>query len=211
MARVFERLLVATRNRGKVAEFRSMLAGAGVEVADLNGVADMFEPEETGRTFLANACLKASAYARHFSTWTVADDSGLAVDALGGQPGVFSARFAQMHAAGGGDAANNAYLLKRLEAVPGDQRTARFICSLALADPAGNIILTTRGTVEGRVLDGPRGENGFGYDPLFLVPELGKTTAELSAEEKHAISHRGLAMQRMSRLMKATGLADVGG
>lgn len=201
MAVPFKSLLIATRNRGKVREFREMFAGAGVNVRDLAEVEDDFEPEETGRTFLANACLKASAYARRLGSWTLADDSGLCVDALGGAPGVFSARFAAMNGAGEGDAANNGWLLKRLEKVPEADRTARFVCSLAVADEAGRIVLTTRGTIEGRILHAPRGENGFGYDPLFLVPELGKTTAQLPPEEKHDISHRGRAMRRLSRLL----------
>lgn len=204
----FSTLLVATRNRGKVKDFREMFTAAGVTVTDLNDAADEFEPAETGRTFLANACLKASAYARHFNAWTLADDSGLCVDALGGAPGVYSARFAAMNAAGEGDAANNAWLLKRLADVEDARRTARFVCHLAVADEAGRIVLTARGTIEGRILHSPRGENGFGYDPLFLVPGLEKTTAELAPEEKHEISHRGRAMRRLRELMERMSQAS---
>ena len=194
-------LLVATRNRGKVAELRHMLAGAGVAVRGLDDFADDFEPAETGRTFRANACLKATAYARRHAAWALADDSGLVVDALAGRPGVHSARFAELEAAGSGDAANNALLLRLLDRVPDERRTARFVCVLALADPGGRIVLTAEGNVEGRVLREPRGTNGFGYDPLFLVPSLGRTTAEMPPAEKHAISHRGVALRRLMTLM----------
>jgi XTP/dITP diphosphohydrolase len=128
------------------------------------------------------------------------------VDALGGSPGVHSARWAEINKAGKGDADNNALLLKQLDAVPDDRRTGRFVCVLALADPAGKILLTARDTVEGRVVRAPRGSNGFGYDPLFLIDELGKTTAELAPEEKHAISHRGKALRHLRMLMTQLGL-----
>jgi XTP/dITP diphosphohydrolase len=157
--------------------------------------------EETGHTFRANACLKASHYARLFNTYAVADDSGLEVDALDGSPGVHSARWAELNQAGKGDAANNALLLRQLENVPDEQRGARFVCVLALADPQGRILITARDTVEGRVLRAPRGSNGFGYDPLFSIDEMGKTTAELAPDEKHAISHRGKALRHLRGLM----------
>ena len=185
-----------------------MLGGASgsFEWSDLSRHADAIPVEETGRTFLANACLKAAGYARQFETWALADDSGLEVDALGGAPGVSSARWAVLNDAGEGDAANNALLLRRLEDVGDDRRTGRFVCVLALADPGGRIILTARDTVEGRILRAPKGLNGFGYDPLFFVQSLGKTTAELSPDEKHAISHRGKALRRMRELMERAGL-----
>jgi XTP/dITP diphosphohydrolase len=157
--------------------------------------------EETGHTFRANACLKASHYARLFNTCAVADDSGLEIDALDGSPGVHSARWAELNQAGKGDAANNALLLRQLENVPDDRRIGRFVCVLALADPQGRILLTARDTVEGRVLRAPRGSNGFGYDPLFFIDEMGKTTAELAPDEKHAISHRGKALRHLRGLM----------
>lgn len=186
-------------------------ASGGFEWSDLSRHPGATPVEETGRTFLANACLKAAGYARQFDTWALADDSGLEVDALDGAPGVSSARWAKLHGAGEGDAANNLLLLRQMEAVPDDRRTGRFVCVLALADPAGRIILTARDTVEGRVLRSPRGSNGFGYDPLFFVDALGRTTAELTAAEKHAISHRGKALRRMRELMGRTGLAPAGG
>jgi XTP/dITP diphosphohydrolase len=161
--------------------------------------------EETGQTFLANACLKASEYARMANTWSLADDSGLAVDALEGKPGVFSARWASMHNTGEGDAANNTLLLRQLAGTAEKMRTGRFVCALALAEPGGKILLTAGGSVEGRILTEPRGGNGFGYDPLFYVEELGKTTAEMSGEEKHRISHRGKALRRLAALLERIG------
>jgi XTP/dITP diphosphohydrolase len=202
------RLLIASTNRGKIREFRQMLVGAiGIEVTDLTEHRELPPVEETGQTFLANACLKASEYAKSFNTWALADDSGLAVDALGGKPGVHSARWAAMHKAGSGDADNNALLIRELADVPTEGRAARFICALALADAGGRVILTTSGTVEGRILPEPRGGGGFGYDPLFLVDALGKTTGELPPDEKHRISHRGKALRRMKLLMERVGLA----
>ena len=202
-------LLIATSNPGKVREFREMLGGAtsGFGWSDLSSHPGAVPVEETGRTFLANACLTAAGYARQFDTWALADDSGLEVDALGGAPGVSSARWAGLNNAGEGDADNNALLLRQLDAIADEQRTGRFVCVLALADPGGRIILTARDTVEGRILRSPRGSNGFGYDPLFFVESLGKSTAELSPDEKHAISHRGKSLRRMRELMRRAGLA----
>ena len=194
-------LIVATRNRGKAREFAEMLDLPGVSVRGLAEVDCDLEPEETGRSFHENACLKARAYARATGSWVLADDSGLSVDALGGRPGVYSAYFAKMNGAGEGDADNNAYLLRRLEKVADAERTARFECVLAVADPLGRVALTARGEVEGVVLRQPRGENGFGYDPLYLHPPSGKTTAEMTPAEKHAISHRGRALARLRELM----------
>jgi XTP/dITP diphosphohydrolase len=189
-------LLVATTNPGKAREFRQMLGEDRFAWIDPTS-AGALEVEETGRTFRDNACLKAAAYAIHFGKWTIADESGLEVDELGNQPGVFSARWAAMNNAGEGDAANNALVLQRLESVPEARRTARFVCALALADPTGRIAMTAYGEVAGRILREPRGTNGFGYDPLFFIDSLGKTTAELAPEEKHRISHRGTALRRL--------------
>lgn len=192
-------LLIASTNPGKIREFREMLRdGDGNKYTDLRAHGNYPVVEETGQTFLANACLKASGYARMSNFWCLADDSGLAVDALQGEPGVFSARWAAMHDAGEGDEANNALLLKQLAPTPQAARAARFVCSLALAQPDGKILLTASGAVHGRVLTEPRGQNGFGYDPLFFIDALGKTTAELSPDEKHNISHRGQALRRMA-------------
>lgn len=145
-------LLIATGNPGKVREFRDMLGNDRFAWSDLSQHPQLPPAEETGRTFRANACLKASYYARCLKTWALADDSGLEVDALGGMPGVHSARWAQIHNAGSGDADNNRLLLEQLAGVEDAKRTARFVCVLALADPSGNIILTARDRVEGTIL-----------------------------------------------------------
>jgi XTP/dITP diphosphohydrolase len=195
-------LLIATTNPGKSREFRELL-GDQFDYTDLSEVSSAPSVEETGLTFRENACLKASAYARHFNRWTLADDSGLEVDALQGDPGVLSARWSEIHDAGKGDADNNKLLLHQLQQIPAEQRTARFVCVLALSDPTGRIVFTARDTVEGHVLHAARGSNGFGYDPLFLIASLGKTTAELSSEKKHEISHRGKALRRLRQLMDA--------
>ncbi len=194
-------LLIATGNAGKVREFRELL---GVDrfrwlsLADFPGVGDV---AETGHTFRANACLKAAGYATATNRWAMADDSGLAVDALGGNPGVFSGRWAARHEAGFGDAANNALLLSQLADVPDGRRTARFACCLALADPAGRIVLTASDAMDGRLLRSPRGTNGFGYDPLFAPAGLDATSAELTPDQKHAISHRGKALRQLRALL----------
>lgn len=197
------KLLIATSNPGKIREFREMLGQDRFQWTDLSECRQIPPVEETGETFRANACLKATYYARALGCWALADDSGLEVDALEGKPGVHSARWAQVHQAGRGDADNNALLLRQLEAVPDDQRTSRFVCVLALSDPAGRVILTARDTVEGRILRAPRGTNGFGYDPLFYMHELGCTTAELSSQSKHEVSHRGKALRHLRRLMES--------
>jgi non-canonical purine NTP pyrophosphatase (RdgB/HAM1 family) len=200
-------ILVATGNPGKAREFQEMLASDRLRWRSLRDLPEVPPIEETGHTFRANACLKAAGYAKQFNTWALADDSGLEVDALGGSPGVFSARWAEMNGAGKGDADNNTLLLRQLNDVEDAARTGRFVCVLALADPEGRIVLTTRDAVEGRILRAPRGSNGFGYDPLFWIEELGRTTAELPPEEKHRISHRGKALRRMAELMARAGLS----
>jgi XTP/dITP diphosphohydrolase len=134
--------------------------------------------------------------------WTLADDGGLEVDALGGRPGVYSARWAKMNGTGAGDADNNKTLLTQIEQVADEQRTARFVCVLALADPSRRVILTARDTVEGRLLRAPLGNNGFVYDPLFFNESYGKTTAELDPDQKHQISHRGKALRKLRELME---------
>jgi XTP/dITP diphosphohydrolase len=196
------RLLIATSNPGKIREFREMLGSDRYQWHDLRDVGPIQGVEETGATFADNAALKAAYYARATGMWALADDSGLEVDALGGRPGVHSARWAELNGAGRGDADNNTLLLRQLEAIPDEQRTGRFVCTLALSDPNGIIALTARDTVEGRILRAPRGDHGFGYDPLFYFPDLGCTTAELPSAQKHQISHRGKALRRMRQLME---------
>lgn len=200
-------LVVATRNRGKTAEFREAFAAYGMEVRDLNDVAGAPQVEETGTTFAENALLKAKSAAERFGLPVIADDSGLCVDALGGAPGVYSARYA---GEGATDADNNAKLLRELAALPADRQAAlaaagepdtfgaaRFVSAIALYDPAGRRALEAEGTVDGFILKAPRGTGGFGYDPLFWLPEFGRSMAELTATEKNAISHRGRALRKL--------------
>ena len=201
-----ERILVATSNPKKVDEIRGALAPAGIAVSSLAdaGFAGIPEPEETERTFAGNARLKALAYAKATGHTVMADDSGLEVDALGGEPGVDSAIWA---GTGGDraarDARNNSKLVSALRGVPQCARSARFVCAMCVADPEGRVIGEARGTVEGEIVDDPRGTNGFGYDPHFLVRALGRTTAELSPRDKNAISHRGLASREIARQLAA--------
>lgn len=195
-------MLIATANAHKVKEFREMLGDDRFKWMDLAHAPAVPVPDETGETFRENACLKAAYYAKSLKTWAMADDSGLEVDAIGKKPGVHSSRWAEMHERGKGDADNNRLLLEQMNEVADENRTARFVCCLALANPDGKIILTARETVEGHLLREARGSNGFGYDPLFFIDHLGKTTAELGSEEKHAISHRGKALRVMKGLLK---------
>ena len=197
------RIVVATGNAGKAREFREMLGSDRYDWASLADLPAVAEVPETGHTFRANAVLKAAGYAAATGSWALADDSGLAVDALDGSPGVYSARWAAMHDAGGGDAANNALLLRQTADLPDDRRTARFVCVLALADPRGRVVLTVADEMPGTLLRRPAGRNGFGYDPLFRPDGHARTSAELSPAEKHRISHRGKALRRLRELLDA--------
>jgi len=192
-----KKLLIATKNQGKVREYRELLADLPFEVVSLADVGLDAEVEETGATFEENAILKARTYARLSGLLTWADDSGLAVDALDGWPGVHSARVAGPNAS---DADRIALLLQRLEGVPPEQRTAAFHCVVAIATPDGRV-WTTDGMCSGVIIDEPTGRGGFGYDPVFFVPALGKTFAQLSSEEKNAISHRGMAARKAKALL----------
>jgi XTP/dITP diphosphohydrolase len=185
-------LVVATRNAGKLREIRRLLAETGIRVLGLDAFADLPEIEEDGETFEANARKKAETVARLTGRLTLADDSGLVVDALGGQPGVRSARFAGVDAT---DEENNLKLLEELAGAPRERRGAAFHCAMALCRPEDECLLFF-GRVPGIILDAPRGEEGFGYDPLFLVREYGKTMAELPLDVKNRISHRGQALRR---------------
>lgn len=188
------KLLIATHNQGKIREFRDLLADLPVEVTWLAAEGITFEAEETQETFAGNAAQKAEAYATASGLWTWADDSGLAVDALGGRPGVYSARYG---GAGLTQPQRNALLLEELAPIAPELWTARFHCAVAIALPStsgGNAeIHIVDGMLEGRITDQPRGNNGFGYDPLFLLPERGETLAELENWEKNRISHRARA------------------
>ena len=200
-------IIVATRNPGKLREIRQVLADLPVAVCGLDGFDPIEEPAETGDTFGQNAREKALYYAGATGQWSLADDSGLEVDALGGAPGVRSARYAARATDARGDrktidARNNAKLLAEVEGLGPEERTARFVCHLALARP-GEVLLETEAAVEGRIIDTPRGDNGFGYDPVFFLADLGKTAAELSAQQKNAISHRGKAVRRFAAMLQA--------
>lgn len=185
-------LLVATRNGHKTEEIASLL-GKYFEVSDLSGLPEAPEVEETGRTFLENATLKAVAISKIQGGLILADDSGLEVAALGGRPGVHSARFA---GAGADDGANNHKLLAELSGVPPAGRAARFRCVMVLAE-AGRIRASFTGVVEGRLLEAPRGEAGFGYDPLFVPEGHSQSFAELGAEVKNTLSHRARALEQV--------------
>jgi XTP/dITP diphosphohydrolase len=193
------RLLLATRNAGKVRELRELLAGSGIELETLAGHPEVGDVAETGRTFEDNAALKAAHAARASGLWAVGEDSGLEVDALGGAPGVRSARYAGVH---GDDAANNARLLRELTGA--EQRRARYVCALALASPEGEVVVGARGACEGQIATEPRGSGGFGYDPLFVPERLPQQTmAELTPEQKNAISHRAQALHAFLPLLRA--------
>jgi XTP/dITP diphosphohydrolase len=194
----FPTILLATGNPHKVEELSAHFDSVGLSVIGLGDLdMDIEPPVEDQSTFIGNARLKARYYAQRTGRLCLADDSGIEVDALGGRPGVHSARFAGVQGDRAHiDAANNARLLSLLRGVPEPQRTARFVCVMVLADN-GQILAESRGTVEGRILENPRGENGFGYDPVFFVSETGCTAAELTAQQKNAISHRGHAARQM--------------
>jgi XTP/dITP diphosphohydrolase len=195
----FESLLVATFNPGKLREFHDYLAGLPFEVIGLQRLPDVSPSPEDGDTFERNARQKATYYSGFFPGLTLADDSGLVVDALGGEPGVYSARYVSPSAT---DEQRCSEILVRLQNVPQARRTARFVCSLALAR-RGNVICTFEGTVEGEIAREARGDNGFGYDPIFRLPKLNRTMAELSAAEKLEVSHRGQALRRMSEYLRS--------
>jgi len=201
MHRKTKTILVASTNPGKIAELRAMLEGdvEWVGLSDFQGISKI---EEDGLSFAENARKKAVGYAKATSLWTIADDSGLVVDALGGAPGVKSARFSGEKEADKKllDHKNMTKVLGLLEGVPREKRTARFVCHLCLASPE-KVLIETEGELEGLIAESQIGENGFGYDPIFFVPNLNKTVAQLSREEKNAISHRGNAIRELKPLL----------
>ena len=194
-------VVLATHNPGKLAELRRILAASrvDVDVADLGEYPDTPDDAETGSTFEENALLKARAVAAHTGLPTVADDSGLCADALNGMPGVLSARWSGRH---GDDEANLRLLLAQLADVPAGRRAAHFYCAAALVLPSGAEHVT-EGAVYGWLTDAPRGTNGFGYDPIFVPDSAAVTTAEMSAEDKDAISHRGKALRALAPIIAA--------
>jgi len=188
------KLLLATTNPGKIREIRTVLRRLPVEVVGLNDVLPGLEFEETGRTFIANARAKSLFYGRESGLLTLAEDSGLEVDALGGAPGVYSARFSSPLPT---DLKNNQKVLRLLKDVPAEERGARFVCCMVLS-LGGEIIKEICARVSGSIAFEPRGENGFGYDPLFFYAPLKRTFAELDASEKNGVSHRGKALKKLS-------------
>lgn len=181
-----------------------LLETSALQLETLEAHPEAPQVEETGETFEENARLKASSAARASGMWALGEDSGLAVDALGGAPGVYSARYAGSQ---GDDEANNARLLRELEGAP--DRTARYVCALVLARPDGDVVCVTQGTCEGSIALEPRGGNGFGYDPLFVTEGKDVTNGELDPAEKDALSHRGAAVRSMLPLLSAHGLGRV--
>lgn len=192
------RLAVATRNRGKIREIEEALRGLPLRLVTWEEFSGWPVPEEKGQTFEENALEKAESLARFTGLPSLSDDSGLEAKALGGRPGVISAHYAGRH---GDDAANIARLLGEMEGFSGGDREARFVCVLALVGPRGERLLV-RETCEGCIIEEPRGEGGFGYDPVFVPRGYSRTMAELTLEEKNAVSHRGRALRRLRQLLE---------
>ena len=193
-----DKIIFATGNKDKVKEIQMILADLGVEVITMKDAGISIDIEENGATYEENAMIKARAVAAYTKAIVMADDSGLEIDYLNKEPGVYSARYL------GEDTSyriKNANLISRLDGVPDEKRTARFVCAIGAVFPDGTEV-TTRGTIEGRIGYEEKGSNGFGYDPIFYVPEFGKTTAELSEEEKNQVSHRGNALRLMKEELK---------
>lgn len=205
------RLLIATQNQNKVREIREILEGStknsGLELVGLDEIveargAPIEEPVEDGLSFEENARIKARYYAKATGLVAIAEDSGLEVDALDGAPGIHSARYAGVgESREERDRANNEKLLRELEGAAEAERAARFVCALSVVSSTGEVLYETRGEFEGRIGTEPRGDGGFGYDPLLFIPELGKTSAELTSEEKNARSHRGAAFRALAKVL----------
>ncbi len=197
------RLLIATHNRGKLRELTELMGDIPYGLVSLSDLGIHHDVDETGGTFDENATLKAEAYCELAGIITLADDSGLEVDALGGEPGVRSARYAGPDAS---DAERVEFLLGRLDGADPDMWTARFRCVIAIAEPGRATILYS-GSCEGRIVSEPRGENGFGYDPVFEFPDIGLTMAELSDERKNGVSHRAEAARKAARWLRGVGIS----
>lgn len=195
------RIIFATGNQGKMREIKAIMADTGAEVLSMKEVGISAEINENGNTFEENALIKArgvAAVLNDSAGIVLADDSGLEIDALGGEPGIYSARYL------GEDTdydIKNTNLIQRLDGIPDEKRTARFVCAIAAVLPDGREF-TVRAAIEGRIGYEQRGEGGFGYDPIFYVPEFGKTTAEMTAEEKNRVSHRGKALEQMKEVLR---------
>ncbi|MCY9373647.1 XTP/dITP diphosphatase [Bacillus sp. T17B1] len=196
---IMKEAIIATHNPGKVKEFKEILEPKGYDVKSLADIGFTEEIEETGQTFEENAILKAEAVAKAVNKMVIADDSGLSIDNLGGRPGVYSARYAGEQK---DDEANIDKVLSELKGFEKEQRTARFRCALAVSIP-GEETKTVEGHVEGYIAEEPRGQYGFGYDPIFIVKDKDKTMAELTSDEKNKISHRADALKKLSKLLEA--------
>lgn len=194
------RLVIATFNQGKLQELRQLLADLNYSISDLHGFSSIQTIPELGETFIENASLKAIGYAKQTGLLTLADDSGLEVDALDGSPGVLSARYAHE---GATDEERTAKLLRELSRVQSADRAARFVSVIALADKNGNVINISTGTCEGQIAEAPRGNNGFGYDPVFIPEGFNQTFAELPTEVKNRISHRARALSGTAEFLRS--------
>lgn len=193
-----KQIVFATGNIGKMKEIREILGDLGYEILSMKEAGIRAEIEENGKTYEENALIKAREVAKYTNAVVMADDSGLEIDYLNKEPGIYSARYM------GEDTSytiKNNNLIERLQGVPDEKRTARFVCAIAAVMPDGEE-MTTRGVIEGRIGYEEAGENGFGYDPIFFVPRFGKTTAQLSPEEKNLVSHRGKALEAMKELLR---------
>ena len=186
-------VVLASRNRKKRGEIVELLAPHGIQLAGIDEFTDVPDVVEDGETFAENAAKKAAQTAKHLSRWTIGEDSGLEVDALSGAPGVYSARYSGENA---DDDRNNKKLLDELSGKSAEQRGAQYVCHVALADPSGEIRLSVEATCRGRITLDPRGTNGFGYDPLFLIPEYHRTFGQLGPAAKRHLSHRARAFER---------------
>jgi len=192
------KIIIATSNEGKMKEFRSLLAHKDVEIVSMKEAGINIEIDENGTTFEENAAIKAKTVCDYSGCLCLSDDSGLVIDYLNGEPGIYSARYL------GHDTPyeeKNRIIIDRLKGVPEEKRTARFVCAVAAAFPDGRVI-TVKDTMEGRIADAPAGSGGFGYDPIFFFPPKGTTSAEMTAEEKNSVSHRGKALRRMVALLE---------
>lgn len=194
-------IVVATRNRKKLGEITELLTPYGFQVLCVADFPDVPETVEDGSTFAENAAKKAVEVARYLGRWAIGEDSGLCVDAIGGRPGIYSARFAGEHAT---DMENNAKLQQELEGIPDLKRGAGYVCSIAVADPSGAVQLTEEASCRGRITSEPRGSNGFGYDPYFLIPEYHRTFGELPPVVKRHLSHRARAFERLAPRLATT-------
>ena len=190
-------VLIATKNKGKAKEFETLFSPKGIKVITLLDIENAIDVEETGSTFEENALLKANVISELLQMPVLSDDSGLVIDALDGRPGIFSARYAGLQK---DDQANIEKVLDELKGVPAEKRTARFYCAIALVGPNMEPI-TVSGTCEGTISEAPDGENGFGYDPIFFLPERQTTMANLEAEEKNRISHRANALKELEKVL----------